>query len=110
MKLRTSEQNKALHVFFRLLADSLNGAGLDMKTVLKPNVQIPWTPTSVKDHLWRPIQRAMLSKESTTELSKHMDIDQIHETLMRHLAEKFGVEYIEFPHDPEKIANYHVRM
>lgn len=106
VKKRTNEQNRALHHFFRLLADSLNMAGLDMKTVLKPEVSIPWTPASVKDHLWRPIQKAMLSKESTTELGKHLDIDGVHSTLMRHLGEKFGVEYIPFPHDPTKIGNY----
>lgn len=96
-KARTSQQNAALHLFFRRLADALNDAGLDQRTVLKPSIAIPWTEESCKEQLWRPVQKALLGKQSTTELSKHMDIDQVHETLMRHLGEKFGLDYIEFP-------------
>jgi len=103
---RTPEQNKALHVFFKLLADELNGAGLDQRKVLKPSVSIDWTPEAVKEQIWKPIQKALYNKQSTTELDKQMEIDKIHETIMRHLGEKFGVEYIEFPSDPEKISNY----
>ena len=106
MSKRTSDQNAALHVLFTLLSDTLNDAGLDMRQVLKPSVAIPWTPASVKEYLWRPIQKTMTGKKSTTELDKLEDIDKIHAVLMRHLAEKFGVEYIDFPSDPEKISNY----
>jgi len=75
---RTLKQNKSLHKYCELLADALNDAGLDMKKVLRPTIDIPWTKTSVKEHLWKPIQEAMLSKESTTEMqtnepSQHVD-------------------------------------
>lgn len=79
-----------MHVYFGLLADELNNAGLDMKKVLKPSVDIPWTPFSVKDHLWRPIQQAMEGKESTTELTT-VDIQDVYLVLSRHISEKFGV-------------------
>jgi len=106
MTQRTSQQNKSMHVFFSLLADSLNSAGLDQRKVLKPSISIDWTPTAVKKQLWKPIMNALYSKTSTTELDKQMEIDKIHETLMRHLAEKFGLEYIEFPHNEDIISNY----
>ena len=106
MTQRTDSQNKALHKFCELLAAELNDAGLDQRVVLKPSVAIPWTKQAVKDQLWRPIQQAMLDKTSTTELDKHMEIDKVHEVLMRHLAERFGIEYIEFPFDPDKFSNY----
>lgn len=96
-KPRTGQQNRALHLFYRILAETLNDAGLDQRKVLKPSVSIPWTPKAVKENLWRPIQKALLGKESTTELSKLEDIDKVHELLMKHLGEKFGVEYIPFP-------------
>jgi hypothetical protein len=35
---RTIQQNKALHKYYRELAEALNAAGLDMKTVLKPEL------------------------------------------------------------------------
>ncbi len=92
---RTSQQNKALHKYCELLAVVLNDAGLDMKTVLKPEIDIPWTKESVKNHLWRPIQEIMLDKESTTEMDTS-DPSDIYLVLDRHLAEKFGV-HVEWP-------------
>ena len=46
---RTPTQNASMHKWFELVADTLNNAGLDMKRVLKPDVDIPWTKTSVKE-------------------------------------------------------------
>ena len=67
-KARTIRQNAALHKYFVRLFNALNDAGLDMRKVLKPEIEIPWTLSSVKEYLWRPVQRIMLEKESTTEL------------------------------------------
>lgn len=95
-KTRTNSQNKALHLFCDLLAKELNMAGLDMKTVLKPEVDIPWTKQTVKDYLWRPIQKALTTKQSTTELDT-AEPSEVWEILNRHLGEKFGVEVPAFP-------------
>lgn len=92
---RTDKQNKSLHKFCQELADELNAAGLDMKTVLKPSVDIPWSKTTVKEFLWRPIQEIMVQKESTTELDT-IEPGEIHKVLMRHLSEKFGI-YVSWP-------------
>lgn len=94
---RTVQQNRAIHLYFTMLAKSLNESGLDQRKVLKPSISIPWTPTAIKESLWRPIQKVMYEKNSTTELNKQEEITEIHATLMRHLGEKFGVEYIPFP-------------
>ena len=93
---RTTQQNKALHKFFEMLADSLNEQGLDMRVVLKEDAEIPWTKESVKNHLWRPLQKALEGKESTTEMDTK-DPSEIHQVLMKHLGEKLGVPYIDFP-------------
>jgi len=92
---RTNQQNKALHVLFRLLADELNDAGLDMRVVLKPEIAIDWNDKTVKEHLWRPVQKAQLGKESTTELTT-VEIDEVFETINRHIGEKFGL-HVNFP-------------
>lgn len=84
-KQRTIQQNRALHLYFQLVADTLNDAGLDMRAVLKPEVEIPWSKTSVKEYLWRPVQKIQLGKRSTTELTTK-DIDKIFDTINRHLA------------------------
>lgn len=91
---RTLTQNAALHLYFSLVAETLNDAGLDMRVVLKPEVEIPWSKDTIKDFLWRPIQRFQLGKESTTELTTK-EIDQIFDTMNRHLA-KHGV-HEDFP-------------
>lgn len=98
---RTAQQNRALHKFFNLLSDKLNEMGLEMKLILKPTTEIWWTPDAVKEYLWRPVQKKMYQKESTTELEKHIEIENIHENLMRLLGEKYEVEYIPFPQDPK---------
>ena len=89
-KPRSTRQNSALHVYCRLLANALNDAGYDMKKVMKPEADIPWTQNSVKEYLWRPIQEALGKEHSTTKQSTK-DIPMIYETLNRHLAEKLGV-------------------
>lgn len=95
MTKRTLQQNKAIHRYFKLLAESLDGAGLDMRAVLKPEVDIPWTQESVKNHLWKPIQDIVVDKESTADLDTPQ-VDEIYRVLSRHLSEKFGV-YVPFP-------------
>ena len=92
---RTNQQNKALHVLYQLLANTLNDNGLDMRKTLKPEIDIPWSPASVKEYLWRPIQKAQLNKQSTTELTTK-EIDEVFDTINKHLGEKFGLT-IDFP-------------
>lgn len=94
-KIRTTRQNSALHLMFTQLADELTRAGLDMKKTLKPEIDIHWTPESVKEYMWRPIQVALLNKKSTTELTTR-EIDQVFDIICKHLGEKFGIT-IEFP-------------
>lgn len=100
-KQRTLQQNRALHKLFDMLAQTLNESGNDMRRTLKEGVDIPWSGDTVKEYLWRPIQKAQLQKESTTELTTR-DIDAVFETLNRHLGEKLGV-YTPFPSVEEVI-------
>lgn len=87
---RTKQQNKALHVLFTLLAETLNENGLDMRKTLKPEIDIPWSGVSVKEFLWRPIMTAQLGKKSTTEMTT-VEIDKVFDTINKHLGEKFGL-------------------
>ena len=100
-KQRTDSQNRAMWLFMTRLAESLNDAGLDMKVVLKPQISIPWTKDSIHDYLWIPIQKALYGTDSTTFLHKIEQVDKVHKVIMRELADKHGVEYIEWPNDPE---------
>jgi len=102
-KQRTLTQNRALHLFCQWLADTLNDAGKDMRRTLRQDVDIPWTGQSVKEHLWRPIQQAMTSKASTTEITT-TEPTEIHAVLSRHLGERLGIQCPDWPKRSEEAA------
>ena len=94
MEQRTSQQNKALHVYFGLVAEALNDAGLDIRKTVP--IDIFWSYESVKELLWKPIQKSIYGKQSTTQLDKHKEIDIVWEHLNRFLA-RLGIESVNFP-------------
>jgi hypothetical protein len=91
--MRTIAQNRAMHLYFTMLAEELNRRQLTVTNVLK--VEIDWNPGRVKENLWRPVQEAVLKKKSTTELNKD-ELDKVYDTLNRALGIKFGVSIL-FP-------------
>lgn len=93
---RTGQQNRALHLYFTLLAKELNEAGYSVQLVLKEKMELDWDAEKVKELLWRPAQKAILKKKSTTQLEKQQDIDVVFEHLNRFVSEKFGVA-VQFP-------------
>lgn len=94
---RSPRQNRALHKWLTMLADTLNLAGLDQRKVLEPNVEIPWTSEATKKQLWKPIQEAMFDTDSTARMTK-LQVGEVEKVLTRHLVEKFSVEIPEWPH------------
>ena len=93
-RTRTLRQNAALHAWMRALSIELNEKGLDMRVVLKDDVEIPWDQGRVKEHLFRPIMNALFEIESTTALETNQ-VTQVTDVLNRKLGEKFGI-YIPF--------------
>ena len=88
---RTSQQNNALHLYFKYLADDLNSSGYDQLTFpWKQGMRLNWTPESVKEHLWKPVQKVIVKEKATSKLKKE-EVDQVYQELSRHLAEKTGV-------------------
>jgi len=94
-KPRTLSQNSALHLMFTQLADELTNHGLDMRKTLKPTIDIRWSGDMVKEYLWKPVMKAQLGLDSTTEMTTK-DIDKVFETINKHLGEKFGITIV-FP-------------
>jgi len=95
-KLRTLRQNKSLHLFFAQLSEALNDAGFDIKKTLSQKIEHPWTPTLVKELLWRPVQKSYLRKKSTKKLATD-DIDKIYDIINRYLSTTLFLEVPEFP-------------
>ena len=66
-----------------------------MKKTLKEEVEIPWQKMMVKEHLWKPIEKIMVDKDSTEEMT-NKEVNEIYKVLDRHIAQKFGVS-VPFP-------------
>lgn len=101
-KQRTPPQNNAIHQWCEDLADFFNESGLDMKAVLKPEAEIPWTKEAVKKMIWHPIQARMFpdavdkdGNPSTAKL-KTDEPSQIEMAIARHFSEK-GITLPKFP-------------
>jgi len=107
MEKRTLQQNKALHLWYKQLAETLNNSGFDMKSVIK-DVDIPWSAYTVKEHLFRPTMKTMLGKDSTTELETH-EIDQIFGVISKVIGERTGI-FIPFPSIEEMIKLYDTKQ
>lgn len=91
-KLRTNLQNKSLHLWFTHLSNALNDAGLSTVKVLElKKADIPWTPVTVKELLFKQLMEAMYQKTSTTQLTTK-ELTKVSEVLTRHLAEKLGLQ------------------
>jgi len=101
--IRTPDQNRAMHKYFSLLAEALNDGGLTVQHVLQQKMELNWTPMMVKELLWRDAQKRLFGKNSTKDLDKVSEINEVYEHLTRHLGQKFGLEPIDFPHDPNKV-------
>ena len=94
MTTRTTQQNKALHLYLSQVADEMNAAGYDAKQVISLPIRL--TPELVKDCIFKVIMRAMYpDKESSTELST-TEIQNVYETMNAATGEKFGVS-LEWP-------------
>ena len=102
-KQRTLTQCRALHLFFRMLADELNAKQMDMRKVLRHDVELQWTPAAVKEYIWRPIQEAVIAKESTTEADRQ-EYDKVYQVLAHHMATRLGITCPEWPRKREDAA------
>lgn len=89
---RTTQQNKALHLFFEWIADAFNDLG---HTYTNPmGIGTIWTNNMVKEIIWRPLQFSLFGIESTTKLERNQ-INVIADAIIMHFAEK-GF-YLQFP-------------
>ena len=88
-KTRSSQQNRALHLFFSMVSDALNEMGLEFTFigVKGLELQVMYTPLIVKDFLWRPIQKALFDIESTKELTTDQ-INKILDVIVKFFAEQ----------------------
>lgn len=90
---RSEKQNNALHKYFELLAQELNVAGYTVVPVvreLKNNPDIPWTKSTVKEILWKTIQKHVVGHDHTSKLEKPQ-VARIYDVVHKFTSERFGV-------------------
>ena len=81
------KQSAALHVFMRLVSLELNKHGFTVQNFFKEGIEIPFSEELVKEHIWRPMQRAICKKESSQSLTT-LETQEIAEYLNLALAER----------------------
>ncbi len=94
-KKRSPQQNRALHLLFRLMAEELNRNGWTVQKTLRQDFELWWTETLIKELIWRELQEAMFGTRSTTELTTEQ-INKTFEVINRQLGEKYHL-HIPFP-------------
>lgn len=93
---RTEQQNKACHLYFRMVAEAFQDKGIDMEMLIKAK-PLPMTVTEVmvKESIWKPILKAMENRDSTTEMEK-IEVSEIYDQMNRWLINTFDI-YVPFP-------------
>ena len=92
---RSLSQNKALWLWFTMVAETLNDGGMDIRTFIREEIEIPWSKDSVHDLLWIKLQIAMTGKKSTTKINTQ-EINKIMDVIIRE-ADKRSIELPPFP-------------
>lgn len=89
VKTRTSQQNKALHLFFTMLADKMNDAGLEFnyQGLRGQELSMPYNVTIIKEYVWKPIQETLFETDSTTKLTTE-HINEILDVLTKFFGER----------------------
>lgn len=88
--LRTSKQNAALWAWLREISDLLNDRGLDMRCVLRDDIDLPWDAYRAKEHLVKPINKALYGIDSTRDLERQQ-VSEVVDVINRKLTDRFGI-------------------
>jgi len=89
---RTKLQNNALHLWLTQLADEFREKDIDMRLLIREDIKIPASMMFLKEYIWRPTQKALYGKKSTTQLFKTKEIDEIVDIINRAVSERFKGE------------------
>lgn len=93
---RSSQQNRALHKYFSLIAIELNELGQEFcyTGITGKELSLQYTETIIKELFWKPIQMTMFGTNTTTKLTTDQ-MNMIIEVFSKFFAER-GVE-LNFP-------------
>ncbi len=86
---RTLKQNNAIHLYCEMIAETFNEMGWTFRFEGVKNVEMELTYSMilVKETMWKPIQMALFSKESTTELTRK-EVSEVAEQIEHFFAQR----------------------
>ena len=93
---RSEPQANATWLWCEQVAAFLNDSGLDQRVVLRDDMPIAWTKQAVMEGMWKPVLAALTGKGSTKDMKK-VEVSDIYETIVRHIAQSQGVTLPPFP-------------
>tara|TARA_R100000656_G_C3951495_1_gene128549 strand:+ start:108 stop:467 length:360 start_codon:yes stop_codon:yes gene_type:complete len=82
----TRKQGNALHLWFEQLAERFDDLNLERRQVVELTTDVPWTKTTIKEILFRPIMFDETGKLSTTQLTRS-EVIKVEEIIHKSLAE-----------------------
>ncbi len=97
-KQRTNLQNRALHLYFTMLAMAFKESEITLPDLIElPFVEVDLSIDAhlIKEKLWKPIQKALIDEESTAK-AKRRDYTEVYDTLNRYTSDRFGIS-VPFP-------------
>ena len=99
-RIRSKVQNNSIHKWLDDNAKLMKKEGITIKQliqiILTTSFEMYPTKDNLKEIIWRPIQIAMFSKVSTTELNTD-EIDPILEVFIKNVGQATGHEFTPFP-------------
>ena len=103
---RTLSQNASMHLWLTQLAEQFNRRGITLKAVVSrlDEAECQVTKENLKEAVIKPIARALYGKDSTTQLNKIGELDQIWDVINKWVSEQWKGE-IEVPPFPSVEEN-----
>ncbi len=99
-RIRSKVQNNSIHKWLDDNAKLMKTEGISIKQLIQimstTSFEMYPTKDNLKELIWRPIQVAMFSKVSTTELNTD-EIDPILEVFIKNVGQATGHEFTPFP-------------
>jgi hypothetical protein len=99
---RTPTQNNSLYLFFKQVSDQCLEKGIDMREIVKDNVEIECTPENIK-WIWLKLQYFLFKTKSTKQLKNNGQIDIIYRNFTKIVSERTQGEVIVPPFPCEEV-------
>lgn len=90
---RTNQQNRSIHKYCEMIANTLNNEKMVIQDVIKINTS--WDMLRAKELIFKAVVKHLYNKDSTTKLNKD-ELDKVIDTITLYLGEK-GVVAPAFP-------------